>query len=62
MPSEPDTVRGRLDRATADRSPALLAGSLAILATVAVVLLFSGDPLVHEAAHQFRHGAGVTCH
>ena len=24
-------------------------------------LLFVQDPIVHNALHKFRHGAGITC-
>jgi len=30
--------------------------------TITILLLFVQDPMVHNALHNFRHGAGITCH
>lgn len=57
-----DTVTRRVNEALIEISPAHLAAGVGLLALAGTLLLFSQDPLVHETMHNFRHGAGVTCH
>lgn len=57
-----DTVRGRIERAGTELSPAQLALGTALLAAIGVTLLFLGEPAAHESLHDFRHAAGVACH
>jgi len=62
MQTDSDTVRGRVDIATSTLSGTQLALALAFVAAIGFTLLFVQDPMVHDAMHNFRHGAGVTCH
>ena len=62
MQAETDTVRRRIDIATSSLTPVQLALGLALVAALGFTLLFVQEPMVHDAMHNFRHGAGVTCH
>lgn len=56
------TVRGRIERARTTRSPTGIAAGLALIAALGFALLFLQEPAAHDAVHNFRHGAGITCH
>jgi len=62
MQAETDTVRRRVDIATTSLSGTQLALGVALVAALGFALLFVQEPMVHDAMHNFRHGAGVTCH
>ena len=62
MQAETDTVRRRIDIATSSLSGSQVAVGLALVAALGFTLLFVQDPMVHDGLHNFRHGAGVTCH
>ena len=62
MQTDTDTVRGRIDVATSTFSGRQLALALAFVAALGFPLLFVQDPMVHDSLHNFRHGAGITCH
>lgn len=62
MQTDTDTVRGRIDVATSTLSGRQLALALAFVAALGFTLLFVQDPMVHDSLHNFRHGAGITCH
>jgi len=62
MPTATDTVHGRIDRARTTLSPVQVATGVAIVLALGFALLFVQEPLVHDALHNFRHTAGVTCH
>ncbi|WP_262177139.1 CbtB domain-containing protein [Haloarcula laminariae] len=62
MQAETDTVRRRVDIATSTLSGTQMALGLGLLAALAFTLLFVQDPMVHDSLHNFRHGAGITCH
>jgi len=57
-----DTVTDRVAavHASIDPTTALIAIGLAV--ALGFTLAFLGDPLAHEALHDFRHGAGIVCH
>lgn len=57
-----ETVRDRIDHARGELTPTQIAAGLLFGAALGFVLLFAQDPLVHDAMHNFRHAAGVTCH
>lgn len=54
-----DTVHGRID--AVDLTPHQVV-ALGVLVVVGVALLFAQEPMLHDAAHNFRHTAGITCH
>ena len=62
MQAETDTVRRRVDIATSTLSGTQMALGLALVAALGFTLLFVQDPMVHDSLHNFRHGAGITCH
>ncbi|WP_101296961.1 CbtB domain-containing protein [Halegenticoccus soli] len=62
MSATNDTVHDRIERARADLSPPQVAAGVAIAAALGFALMFLQDPLAHEALHNFRHAAGITCH
>ena len=57
-----ETVHDRIDSARASLTPGQIAAGLAIAASIGFTLLFLQEPLAHDAMHNFRHGAGITCH
>lgn len=57
-----ETVHDRLDTARTALTPAQAAIILAFVAAIGFTLLFLQEPIVHDAMHNFRHGAGITCH
>lgn len=57
-----DTVRGRFEYASSSLTPTQMALALGVVAALGFALLFVQDPMMHDALHNFRHGAGITCH
>jgi cobalt transporter subunit CbtB len=62
MNAETDTVRGRATTLAAISSGRATVLALALVAALGFTLLFVQEPMVHDALHNFRHSAGVTCH
>jgi hypothetical protein len=62
MAATSDTVHGRIERLGTELTPTQLAAGVLLAAALGVTLLFVQEPLVHDAMHNFRHGAGITCH
>ncbi|MGB9964680.1 CbtB domain-containing protein [Halobacterium sp. CBA1126] len=62
MSATNDTVHDRFERARTELSPVQAAAAVALAASLGFALLFVQDPLFHDAMHNFRHAAGVTCH
>lgn len=59
---ETETVHDRVSHLTTAVSIPTLLTALALGASLAFALAFLQEPLVHDAVHNFRHGAGITCH
>ena len=57
-----ETVTDRLELARATLTPTQAAAVLAFGAAIVFALVFLQEPLVHDATHNFRHTAGITCH
>ncbi|MFC4438098.1 MULTISPECIES: CbtB domain-containing protein [Natrialbaceae] len=57
-----DTVSDRIESASAELTPIQIATGLAFAAGIAFTLVFLQEPLAHDAMHNFRHAAGITCH
>ncbi|MXV63840.1 CbtB-domain containing protein [Natronorubrum sp. JWXQ-INN-674] len=57
-----DTVSSRIEIARAELTPIQFATGLLFAAAIAFVLVFLQEPLAHDAMHNFRHAAGITCH
>lgn len=57
-----ETVHDRIVQMRADASPTAAGLALVLVAALGFTLLFLQDPLAHDAVHNFRHGAGITCH
>jgi hypothetical protein len=62
MSTAHDSVGDRLALLDATLTPSQLAVGLGVMVALGFALLFVQDPLVHDALHNFRHGAGITCH
>jgi hypothetical protein len=62
MTATTDTVHGRIEHARAQLTTAQLAAGLLLAAGLGFGLLFLQDPMAHDALHNFRHAAGITCH
>ncbi|MFC6718213.1 CbtB domain-containing protein [Natrialbaceae archaeon GCM10025810] len=60
--STTDTVTDRIELARGELTTAQIATGLALVAAISFALLFLQDPLAHDAMHNFRHAAGITCH
>ncbi len=60
--TETDTVHDRIEQAKTDLTPTEAAAVLAVAAALGFTLLFLQDPMAHDAMHNFRHVAGITCH
>ncbi|MXR50028.1 CbtB-domain containing protein [Halovenus sp. WSH3] len=60
--SQTETVHDRIEQARTELTPTQIAVGLALAASLGFVLMFLQDPMVHDAMHTFRHGAGITCH
>ncbi len=60
--AERETVHGRIERAKVDVTATEALMAVALAAAIGFTLLFLQDPLAHDAMHNFRHGAGITCH
>jgi hypothetical protein len=57
-----DTVHGRIDDARTELTATQVAAGAALVAALGFTLLFVQEPMLHDAMHNFRHGAGITCH
>ena len=57
-----ETVHDRIDLALDTLSPTQITMGVGLILLVGIILLVSQNPIVHDAMHNFRHGAGVTCH
>jgi cobalt transporter subunit CbtB len=62
MSSVDSSVQNRFEQLFIELTPAQLAVGLMLLVVVGAVVLFVQEPLVHDAMHNFRHVAGITCH
>jgi len=62
MSATADTVHDRLALARAELDPTGWAAILLLASGLGFGLLVLQEPLVHDALHNFRHAAGVTCH
>jgi cobalt transporter subunit CbtB len=60
--SESPTVSDRFAQARHELSARDVAVGLALVAALGFALLVLQAPLAHDALHNFRHSAGVTCH
>ena len=57
-----ETVADRFELARASLTPTQIAAVLTFGAAIVFTLMFLQEPLVHDATHNFRHAAGITCH
>lgn len=57
-----ETVHDRIERARLEVSLSQVTAVVALAAALGFVLVFLQEPLVHDAMHNFRHAAGITCH
>ncbi|EMA53218.1 MULTISPECIES: CbtB domain-containing protein [Halococcus] len=62
MAATNDTVHRRIERARIELTSARVAAGLAVIAALGFTLLFVQEPTAHDALHNFRHAAGITCH
>ena len=62
MISETPTVSDRFAQARHELTAREVAVGLAVVAALGFALLVLQEPLAHDALHNFRHSAGITCH
>ncbi len=62
MISETPTVSDRFAQVRHELTAREVAVGLAAIAALGFALLVLQEPLAHDALHNFRHSAGVTCH
>lgn len=60
--AEVDTVSDRIGLAKTELDATTAAVGLGLGAALGFSLLFLQDPVAHDAMHNFRHAAGITCH
>jgi len=60
--SETSTVSDRFAHARQELTAREVAVGLALVAALGFALLVVQEPLAHDALHNFRHSAGITCH
>ena len=60
--TETETVHDRVAIAQETMTPSQMAAVGAFVASIAFALVFVQEPLIHDAMHNFRHAAGITCH
>lgn len=60
--SQRETISDRFALAREDLTLLQAGSALAFGAAIAFTLVFVQEPLVHDAMHNFRHAAGITCH
>lgn len=56
-----ETVNDRLEHVQTTLTPTQLAIGLGLILAISFGLTFLQEPMVHDALHHFRHGAGITC-
>lgn len=57
-----DTVSDRLAFVRRELSTTALVAGLAVAVALGFTIAFVQEPLAHDAMHNFRHAAGITCH
>ncbi|PSQ60202.1 MAG: cobalamin cluster protein [Halobacteriales archaeon SW_9_67_25] len=62
MIAESPTVSDRLAQARHELTAREVAVALALAGALGFALLVMQEPLAHDALHNFRHSAGITCH
>ena len=62
MATSTDTVTGRIDGARTELTATQLLAGLLLVGVLGGALLFAQEPALHDAMHDFRHAAGITCH
>lgn len=62
MISETPTVSDRFAKARHELTAREVAVGLALIGALGFALLVMQEPLAHDALHNFRHSAGITCH
>jgi len=62
MATANDSVRSRIEHARVELTPTRVALGMAMLAVLGFTLLVLQEPMMHDSLHNFRHGAGITCH
>ena len=60
--AETETVHERIVHARSEVTPTAALMTVALAAALGFTLFFLQDPLAHDAMHNFRHAAGITCH
>ena len=57
-----ETVHDRIGQARTTLTASQIALGIALVSAIGFVLLFLQEPTAHDALHNFRHAAGITCH
>lgn len=57
-----NSVTDRVEQTYIELTPAQMALGIGLVVALGVTLLFVQEPMMHEAMHNFRHTAGITCH
>lgn len=62
MSTAHDTVHSRIEQARTELTASQVVLGVALVSAIGFVLLFLQEPMAHDAMHNFRHAAGVSCH
>lgn len=57
-----ETVVDRVELARRELTPMQIGAGLALGTAIVFTLLLLQEPLAHDAMHNFRHAAGISCH
>ncbi|WP_254830665.1 CbtB domain-containing protein [Haloglomus salinum] len=60
--SRASTVQDRFTAARTSLTATQVAVGTALVAGLLFLLVFAGEPAVHESLHDARHAAGIVCH
>jgi cobalt transporter subunit CbtB len=62
MSTAHDTVYRRIEQARTELAASQVVLGVALVSAIGFVLLFLQEPMAHDAMHNFRHAAGISCH
>lgn len=57
-----NTTADRVKHAFVEITPTQLAIGLLLVTALGAAMMFAQEPMLHDAMHNFRHAAGITCH
>lgn len=62
MAATSNSVSNRIEQVSIELTLTQILLGIALVAALGFTLAFIQEPMAHEAMHNFRHTAGITCH